>query len=63
MPGDPVLAQLARPDEAVRQIIFARLRREPDWDQLDPNGDGCGPYVESAGPQPSARQVLVFAAE
>jgi hypothetical protein len=35
--------------EAVRQIIFSRLRAEPNWNQLDHNGTGYAPYVQYAG--------------
>jgi hypothetical protein len=35
--------------EAVRQIIFERLRNDSNWRQLDQSGDGYAPYVEYAG--------------
>src|SRR5689334_19133533 len=62
MPGIPFSSN--SPDmEAVRQVIFERLRRELNWDQLDRSGDGYAPYVEYVGSPQSGRSALVFAAE
>jgi hypothetical protein len=49
--------------EAVRQIIFARLRAEPNWKQLDRAGDGYTRYVEYKGTEREGRNALVFAAQ
>src|SRR5258706_16253554 len=49
--------------EAVRQIIFERLRREPGWKQVDVSGDGYAPYVEYKGSSHDARNVLIFSAQ
>ncbi len=62
MPGIPFSSNSPDP-EAVRQIIFERLRREPNWNQFDRSGDGYGPYVEYVGSPQSGRNALVFAAE
>jgi len=52
----------AEPDiEAVREIVFARLRQEPDWQQLDQTGQGFENYVEYVG-TPHAG-VLAFQAQ
>src|ERR1035437_2044189 len=52
--------------EAVRQIIFERLRNDPSWRQLDRSGDGYAPYVEYGGQTESdwrdGRQSLVVLA-
>jgi hypothetical protein len=62
MPGIPFSPN--NPDlEAVRQIIFARLRAEPDWSQLDHTGAGYARYVEYKGPEWEARNAIVLAAE
>jgi hypothetical protein len=49
----------------VRQIIFERLRNEPDWSQLDRTGDGYARYVEYAGTESGhdARHRLTFLVE
>lgn len=40
----------ANPDiEAVREVVFARLKHQPDWQQLDQSGEGFAPYVEYIG--------------
>ena len=49
--------------EAVRQIIFARLRAEPGWKQLDYAGSGYAPFVEYKGPEWEGRNAFVFAAQ
>ena len=49
--------------EAVRQIIFARLRAEPDWKHLDRTGDGYAPYVQYEGGEQNGRRALLFAAQ
>lgn len=61
MPGIPFSAN--NPDlEAVRQIIFARLRSEPDWKQLEGDGSGFAKYVEYKGSEWESRNALIFAA-
>lgn len=35
--------------ETIRQVFLERLRREPNWQSLDPTGEGFAPYVECAG--------------
>jgi len=35
--------------EAVREIVLARLKKQPDWNQLDQTGQGFEPYVEYVG--------------
>jgi hypothetical protein len=49
--------------EAVQQIIFSRLRAEPNWNQLDHNGTGYAPYVQYAGSEWEGRNALIFAAQ
>jgi hypothetical protein len=62
MPGIPFSPN--NPDlDAVRQIIFSRLRAEPDWKQLDHAGNGYARYVEYKGSELESRHALVFAAE
>jgi hypothetical protein len=64
MPGIPFSPN--SPDlEAVRRIIFERLRREPDWSHVDRNADGYAPYVQYQGSfnRGEERNALVFAAE
>ena len=62
MPGIPFSPN--NPDlEAVRQIIFARLRAEPDWSQLDRTGAGYARYVEYKGSDWENRRAFLFAAE
>jgi len=52
-----------KPDmEAVRQIVFERLRKDPDWRQLDRSGDGFAPYVEYAGSALDGRQTFTVLA-
>lgn len=52
----------AEPDiEAVREIVFARLKHQPDWKQLDQSGQGFENYVEYIG-VPNAG-VLAFQAQ
>ncbi len=62
MPGIP-FSQNPPDLEAVRQIIFARLRAEPDWRQLDYQGTGYAPFVEYIGAEWAGRNALVFAAQ
>lgn len=47
--------------EAVREIIFERLRREPGWQQLDHTGEGYAGYVDFVGSR--NLRALVFAAQ
>jgi hypothetical protein len=49
--------------EAVRQIVFERLRAEPNWNQLDYNGTGYAPYVQYVGSELDGRNALIFAAQ
>jgi hypothetical protein len=51
-----------RPDlEAVRQIIFERLRSESSWNSLDPHGTGYSSYVEYEGyPSPDKLAFYVL---
>ena len=42
IPFDPSHASL----ETVRQIVFSRLRADPEWHQLDKSGEGFAPFVE-----------------
>ena len=52
----------AEPDiEAVREIVFARLRQQQKWQQLDTTGEGFEEYVEYVG-TPN-RGVLAFQAQ
>jgi hypothetical protein len=45
--------------EAVREVIFERLRQERGrWNQLDPTGSGFQDYAASEGPD--ARRALLF---
>lgn len=41
---------------AVRQIVFERLRRDPQYRQLDNTGDGFAPFVEYVGATDPGRQ-------
>jgi hypothetical protein len=57
-----------QPDiEQVRQIVFARLRRDQDWQQRDNTGEGFEPYVEYAGQteldRRNGRHMLMFLVE
>ena len=60
MPGIPFSS--SNPDlQAVRQIIFARLRAEPHWCQVDVDGAGYAPYVEyQSGAGWEGRNALIF---
>lgn len=51
-----------KPDlEALRQIIFERLRRNSSWNQLHPRGTGYSAYVEyEGGESSSAMDKLAF---
>lgn len=53
--------------EAVRQIVFARLRGDRDWQQRDNTGEGFEPYVEYAGQtemdRRNGRHTLMFLVE
>ena len=52
----------ANPDiEAVREIVFTRLRNDPEWQQLDQTGQGFDRYIEYVG-VPHAG-VLAFQAQ
>ena len=42
IPFDPGRADL----ETVRQVVFARLRADHEWHQLDRSGEGFAPFVE-----------------
>jgi hypothetical protein len=42
IPFDPSTADL----ETTRQIVFARLRADREWRQVDQTGDGFSPWVE-----------------
>lgn len=42
IPFDPGTADI----DIARQIVFARLRKDPKWDQLDKTGEGFAPFVE-----------------
>jgi len=47
---DKIAFNLQKPDlEAIRQIIFERLRSDSRWEQLDPLGEGYSEYVEYEG--------------
>lgn len=64
MPGIPFSPN--SPDlEAVRQIIFERLLREPNWGSISRTGEGYEPYLEYRGSfnPGEARNALIFAAE
>jgi hypothetical protein len=47
--------------DAVRQIVFERLRRDASWSQLDMTGDGFAPYVDYFGQD--GRRPLMFLAQ
>jgi hypothetical protein len=51
--------------EVVRQIIFERLRREPNWSYIDRAAEGYAPYVQYQGSFNRGEEgnALVFAAE
>ena len=63
----PIPFSPSAPDpEAVRQIIFARLRAEPGWNELDYTGVGYALYVEYRGSAPEGgdgRNQLIFAVQ
>lgn len=44
--------------EAVRQIVFERLRADSGWSQLDPSGSGFDPYTEYEGDAARGRPIL-----
>jgi hypothetical protein len=64
MPGIPFWPNTPDP-EAVRQIIFERLRREPNWSSVDRTAEGYAPYVQYQGSfnRGEERNTLIFAAE
>lgn len=47
--------------DIVRQIVFARLKNEPEWKQLDNSGYGFDRYVEYVG-RPN-QKILAFQAQ
>jgi hypothetical protein len=47
----------------VRQIIFNRLRTDPNWKQLDKTGEGFNPYVEYVGGQPEPAKFAFYVLE
>jgi hypothetical protein len=47
----------------VRQVIFNRLRFDPNWNQLDQTGEGFSPYVEYVGGQPEPARFGLCALE
>ncbi|MGH9783926.1 MAG: hypothetical protein ACRD88_07040 [Terriglobia bacterium] len=49
--------------EEVRQIVFSRLRQEPDWHQFDYRGHGFANYVECADDHDSRETFLFLAHE
>jgi hypothetical protein len=64
MPGIPFSPN--SPDlEAVRRIIFERLRREPNWSAIDRTAEGYAPDVQYQGSfnRGEERNALIFAAE
>jgi len=67
MPDGKIPFDFQRPDlAAVRQIVFERLRRDPQYRQLDNTGDGFAPFVEYVGAtepdRQNGRRVLLFLA-
>jgi len=49
--------------DAVRRIVFERLRRDASWRQLDSTGDGFAPYVDYVGQGDVGRRPLMFLAQ
>ena len=48
--------------DAVRRIVFERLKRDPGWHQLDPGAGGFDPYVEYHG-QPHSGVLALHSRE
>jgi hypothetical protein len=47
--------------DAVRQIVFERIKRDTSWSQLDTTGDGFAPYADYLGQD--GRRTLLFLAQ
>lgn len=62
MPDGKVPFDARSPDlDAVRQIVFERLKRDTSWSQLDTTGDGFAPYADYLGQD--GRRTLLFLAQ